>query len=71
VPQSAAALDAAEAALASGSAEMFLVLDDFDRWIGARKEEVALSARRVETVAELEAMTGTELFEMQNHGRSQ
>jgi outer membrane protein TolC len=71
VPQSAAAFDAAGAALASGRAEMFLVLDDFDRWIGARREELALSARRVETVAALEAMTGRELFEMPAGGRSQ
>ena len=71
VPQSAAALDAAEAALASGRAEMLLVLDDFDRWIGARREELALSAQRVEMIASLEAMTGAELFEMRNHGRSQ
>jgi len=71
VPQSAAALDAAEAALASGRAEMSLVLDDLDRWIAARRDELALSAQRVETVAELEAMTGTELFDMQDEGRSQ
>jgi outer membrane protein TolC len=71
VPQSAAALHAAEAALASGRAEMSLVLDDLDRWIAARKEELALSAQRVETVAELEAVTGTELFDMQHDGRSQ
>ena len=71
VPQSTAAFDAAGAALASGRAEMFVVLDDFDRLIGARKEEIALSARRVETVAALEAMTGAELFEMPAGGRSQ
>jgi outer membrane protein, heavy metal efflux system len=71
VPQSAAALDAAEAALASGRAEMSLVLDDFERWIAARREELTLSAQRVETVALLEAMTGTELFDMQDDGRSQ
>ena len=71
VPQSAAALHAAEAALASGRAEMSLVLDDLDRWIAARRDELILSAQRVETVAELEAMTGTELFDMQDEGRSQ
>jgi len=71
VPQSVAALRAAEAALASGRAEMSLVLGDFERWITARKEELTLSAQRVETVAELEAMTGTELFEIPNDGRSQ
>ena len=71
VPQSAAALNAAEAALASGRAEMSVVLDDFDRWIAARRDELVLSAQRVETVAELEAMTGTELFDMQDEGRSQ
>lgn len=71
VPQSTAAFDAAGAAMASGRAEMFLVLDDFDRLIGARKEEIALSARRVETVAALEAMTGTELFDRPAGGRSQ
>ena len=71
VPQSAAALDAAGVALASGRAEMFLVLDDVERWIGARGEELALSARRIETIASLEAMTGTILFEMPTHGRSQ
>lgn len=64
VPQSAAAFEAAGAALSSGRAEMFLVLDDFDRWIGARREEIALSAKRVATVASLEAITGTELFEL-------
>jgi hypothetical protein len=71
VPQSAAALNAAEAALASGRAEMSLVLDDFDRWITARRDELLLAAQRVESVAELEAMTGTELFDMQDDGRSQ
>jgi outer membrane protein TolC len=71
VPQSAAALDAAEAALASGRAEMSLVLEDFERWITARREELILEAQRVETVALLEAMTGTELFDMPYDGRSQ
>ena len=71
VPQSTAALDAAEAALASGRAEMSLVLDDFDRWIGARRETVALSARRITTVAELEAVTGRQLLGMPGEGSPQ
>jgi outer membrane protein TolC len=70
VPQSAAAFDAAGAAWASGRAEMSLVLDDFDRWIGARKDEIALSAQRVATLASLEAITGTTIFEMPAGGRS-
>jgi outer membrane protein TolC len=68
IPQYAAAFDAAGAALASGRAEMFLVLDDFERWIGARREELALSARRVALVASLEEMTGTVLFELPASG---
>jgi cobalt-zinc-cadmium efflux system outer membrane protein len=71
VPQSAAALDAAGAALASGRGELFLVLDDFERWISARKGEVALSAQRIETIASLEAATGTRLIEMPAQGRPQ
>ena len=68
IPQSAAAFDAAGAALSSGRAEMFLVLDDFGRWIDARREELALSARRVAIVASLEAMSGMVLFELPASG---
>jgi outer membrane protein TolC len=71
VPQSTAAFDAAGAAFASGRAEMFLVLDDFDRLVGARRQEIALTAQRVETVAELAAVTGTELLEIPSYGRAQ
>jgi outer membrane protein TolC len=70
VPQSAAAFDAAGVAWASGRAEMFLVLDDFDRLIAARREEIALAAQRVETVASLEAVTGAALFELPAVGRT-
>jgi outer membrane protein TolC len=69
VPQSAAAFEAAGAAWASGRAEMFLVLDDFDRWIGARSDAIALTAQKVETLASLEAIAGTPLFEMPGDGR--
>jgi len=68
IPQSAAAFDAAEAALASGRAAMFVALDDFERWIDARREEIALSARRVASVASLEAMTGMLLFDLPASG---
>jgi hypothetical protein len=70
MPQSAAAFDAAGVAWASGRAEMFLVLDDFDRLIAARREEIALAAQRVETVASLEAVTGAALFELPAVGRT-
>ena len=68
IPQSAAAFDAAGAALASGRTEVFLVLDDFDRWIGAQRDEIALSARRVAVAASLEAMTGAVLFDLPASG---
>lgn len=71
VPQSVAAFESANAALASGRAEMFLVLDDLDRWTRARKEAVALEAQRVATIASLEAVTGTTLLDMSASGRSQ
>ena len=71
VPQAVAAFESANAAFSSGRAEMFLVLDDLGRWIGDRREELNLSAQRIETVASLEAMTGTTLFEMPAPGRSQ
>jgi cobalt-zinc-cadmium efflux system outer membrane protein len=63
VPQSAAAYESANAAFASGRAEMFLVLDDFARWIGARREELSLSAQRIGTIASLEAVSGARLLE--------
>ena len=71
VPQSMAAFESANAAFGSGRAEMFLVLDDLDRWTGARRDELTLSARRVEAIASLEAMTGTTLFAIPGSGRSQ
>jgi outer membrane protein TolC len=64
VPQSLAAFESANAAFASGRAEILLVLDDFGRWIGARRDELALSAQRIEAIASLEALTGIELFDM-------
>jgi outer membrane protein TolC len=71
LPQAAAAFESANAAFSSGRAEMFLVLDDLDRWIVARKEELLWSARRVEAIASLEAATGRTLFEIPRPGRSQ
>jgi cobalt-zinc-cadmium efflux system outer membrane protein len=71
LPQAAAAFESANAAFSSGRAEMFLVLDDLDRWIVARKEELVWSARRVEAIASLEAATGRTLFEIPRPGRSQ
>jgi outer membrane protein TolC len=71
IPQSVAAFESANAAFGSGRAELFLVLDDIDRWIGARREELNLSAKRVEAVASLEAISGTTLFELAGPGRSQ
>jgi len=70
VPQSAAAFESANAAFASGRAEMFLVLDDFDRSITAKRDEIALSARRIQSVAELDALTGLELLKMPGSGGS-
>src|SRR5882672_8513105 len=71
VPQAVAAFESANAAFASGRAEMFLVLDDLGRWIGDRREELGLSAQRIEAIASLEAATGTTLFETPKPGRSQ
>jgi outer membrane protein TolC len=71
LPQAAAAFESANAAFSSGRAEMFLVLDDLDRWVGARTEELLWSARRVEAIASLEAATGRTLFESPRPGRSQ
>jgi outer membrane protein TolC len=71
VPQAEAAFESANAAFSSGRAEMFLVLDDLDRWVGARKETLTWSARRIEAIAALEAMTGIKLFQDSTLGRSQ
>jgi outer membrane protein, heavy metal efflux system len=71
VPQAVAAFESANAAFASGRAEMFLVLDDLGRWVGDRREELTLSAQRIGTIASLEAMTGTTLFEIPHPGRLQ
>jgi len=71
VPQSAAAFESANAAFASGRAEMALVLDDLGRWIGDRREELALFAQRIEAIASLEAITGRELLVMPTQGRPQ
>jgi len=71
VPQSLTAFESANAAFASGRAEMFLVLDDLDRLTRARKDELTLAARRVEAIASLEAMTGTTLLSIPGSGRSQ
>jgi outer membrane protein TolC len=70
LPQAAAAFESANAAFSSGRAEMFLVLDDLDRWVVARTEELQWSARRVEAIASLEAVTGRTLFELPRPGRS-
>jgi cobalt-zinc-cadmium efflux system outer membrane protein len=69
LPQAEAAFESANAAFASGRAEMFLVVDDLDRWVGARTEELLWSARRVEAIASLEAATGRTLFEFPRPGR--
>jgi hypothetical protein len=50
---------------------MALVLDDLDRWIAARRDELALSARRVENAASLEAVTGRTLLTLAGTGRTQ
>jgi outer membrane protein TolC len=71
VPQAVSAYESANAAFASGRAEMGLVLDDLDRWTGARREALALSAQRIETIASLEAITGTTLLVIAGSGRSQ
>jgi outer membrane protein TolC len=71
LPQATAAFESANAAFSSGRAEMFLVLDDLDRWVGARKEELLWSARRIEAIASLEAATGRTLFEFPRLGRPQ
>jgi outer membrane protein TolC len=71
LPQAAAAFESAQAAFSSGRAEMFLVLDDLDRWVGARREELQLSSRRVEAIASLEAATGRTFLESPRSGRSQ
>lgn len=71
LPQAAAAFESANAAFSSGRAEMFLVLDDLDRWVGARKEELLWSARRIEAIASLETATGRTLFEFPRLGRPQ
>jgi outer membrane protein TolC len=70
VPQSAAAFESANAAFASGRAEMSLVLDDLDRWIVVRKDELVLSAQRVEKAATLEAITGKTLLTLTGMGRT-
>lgn len=70
VPQGVAAFESANAAFSAGRAEMALVLDDLDRWIVGRRDELALSARRVESLASLEAMTGTRLLGMPDSGRA-
>jgi outer membrane protein TolC len=71
LPQAAAAFESAQASFSSGRAEMFLVLDDLDRWVGARREELQLSSRRVEAIASLEAATGKTFLESPRTGRSQ
>jgi hypothetical protein len=50
---------------------MGLVLDDLDRWTGARRDALALSAQRIEAIASLEAITGTALLVVPGSGRSQ
>jgi outer membrane protein TolC len=71
VPQAVSAYESANAAFASGRAEMGLVLDDLDRWTGARRDALALSAQRIEAIASLEAITGTALLVVPGSGRSQ
>ena len=69
VPQAVTAFESANAAFSSGRAEMFLVLDDLDRWIRARGEQLALSARRIAAIASIEASAGATLFEWSGPGR--
>ena len=71
IPQTLTAYESANAAFSSGRAEMFLVLDDLDRWVGVRREALELSARRIETIASLESKTGTTLLRVPGPGRSQ
>ena len=69
VPQAVTAFESANAAFSSGRAEMALVLDDLDRWIRARGEQLALSARRIAAIASIEASAGATLFEWSGPGR--
>jgi outer membrane protein TolC len=71
VPQSLAAYESAKTAFESGRAEMFLVLDDLDRWVRARTEAIALEARHAAAIASLEAISGTALFDISSPGRAQ
>lgn len=70
VPQAAAAFASANAAFASGRAELPLVLDDLDRWIEARRDELALRAQRIGRVASLEEITGRTLLAVPGNGRT-
>lgn len=71
VPRAEAAFASANAAFASGRAEMFLVLDDLSAWIADRREALTLSAEKIAAVASLEATTATALFDVPRPGRSQ
>jgi len=71
IPQSLSAFESANVAFASGRAELSVVLDDLDRWVGVRREELDLHARRIESLAALEAMTGATLVSPSDPGRSQ
>ena len=70
VPQSSAALDAARAALSAGRAEMSLVLEDFRKLLGDRKDAVALRARRIQALAALELATGQVLIDAGGMGEA-
>jgi outer membrane protein TolC len=70
VPQAAAAFESANAAFASGRADMAIVLDDFNRWVETRREELALRARRVQTAATLEAVAGSPILTIPNDRRT-
>jgi outer membrane protein TolC len=70
VPQALAAYESAKAAFESGRAEMFLVLDDLERWTRARSDEITLKAKRVAAIASLEAVSGTPLLALSAPGES-
>ncbi len=57
-PLAQSAQDAAAAAYAAGGAEMFLVLDDLDRALRIRVDEVAERSNQVRAAADLEALIG-------------
>ncbi|HEX4824583.1 MAG TPA: TolC family protein [Candidatus Polarisedimenticolaceae bacterium] len=64
IPEDVAGLEAARAQLSAGRSELGVVLDALNRLLADRRDATDLEAARLQTLARLEAATGTTIVEV-------